>query len=187
MYDNEQIADISIVVWSLWTSRNKVCFNEAPQDPVRGMLNSLALRKDFITTKDMESKVGEKRLPGDGTQWIKPRRGMVKICDASVCGNGFVGLGCVIRDSNGQVIGAAVDRVNGNMGVEPAECLAIRMALKHGRDLGVVDCIVESDCLVVVSKLLSSNENQDMIIDDCRDLSRCFNYVEFAFYKEDGK
>lgn len=72
---------------------------------------------------------------------------MVKIsCDASVCKNGFVGLGFIIRDFNSALVGAGMDRVTGNVGVLNEEALAIRLALKYGRELGLDHCIVESDC-----------------------------------------
>lgn len=38
-------------------------------------------------------------------------------CDASVRGNGFVGIGFIIRDSAGLTRGAGVEKIYGNMSV----------------------------------------------------------------------
>lgn len=80
------------------------------------------------------------------SRWQKPPSDVLKInCDASVRGNGFVGIGFVIRNNLGKVRGAGVDRIHGNLEVDCVKALAVRHALRFAKDFGVSKLIVESD------------------------------------------
>lgn len=66
-------------------------------------------------------------------------------CDASVRGKGFIGIDFVIRNNDGKVTGAGVNRIQGNMDVDSAEAFAVRSALRLSRDFAFSKVIVESD------------------------------------------
>ena len=60
---------------------------------------------------------------------------------------GVTGLGGVIRDTDGEVLGAFAKRIQGCLDVQMAECLAIRSGLIFALDSGIQDDEVESDAL----------------------------------------
>lgn len=69
-------------------------------------------------------------LTDTASRWVRPPVGVFKLnCDALVKRNGFIEVGFVIRDHNGLVSAAGVDRFMGNMGVLCAETLAIHCGL----------------------------------------------------------
>lgn len=81
--------------------------------------------------------------PPEVIKWKKPPSDQVKLnCDASVRGNGFVGIEFVARDSNGTVLGAGVDRINGNLSVACAQAIALSFA----GNIGFSKIVVVSDC-----------------------------------------
>lgn len=62
--------------------------------------------------------------------WLCPPIEILKLnCNASVRQNGFVGIGFAIRDYQGCLMTAGVDRFMGDVGVAYTETLAIRCGL----------------------------------------------------------
>lgn len=60
----------------------------------------------------------------DKSRWEKPTISVVKVnCDSLVRGNGFVGIGFVVHDNSSKVLGAGIDRIQGNFEVECAEVM----------------------------------------------------------------
>lgn len=57
-----------------------------------------------------------------------------------------VGLGAILRDSNGNIVITASMKENMILPPETAECLAILRGLQHCLSLGIIKLIVESDC-----------------------------------------
>lgn len=66
-------------------------------------------------------------------------------CDASIRGNGFVGIGFVIRDSSSKVIRAGIDKVQGDLEVEIVEVMAVRMTFQFIKEFRCPKINVESD------------------------------------------
>lgn len=58
-------------------------------------------------------------VPTKVIKWVKPNANKVKVqYDASVRGNGFVGIGFVARDSHELILGAGVDIILGNISMD---------------------------------------------------------------------
>lgn len=86
--------------------------------------------------------------------WVRPEFGTFKVnCDASVRRNGFVGVGFIVRDDQGGVIGSGVNRFQRNFSVDCAETIAVRSAMLYARSLGPEDIIVENDSSIVIEGL----------------------------------
>lgn len=103
-------------------------------------------------------------------------------CDASVKGNGFIGVGFVVRNSLGLswrlvLIGFKVILLGGGV-----ETIAIRSAMKFAKECGFQKFLVKSDCSNVMRRLshkVLENSYLSLIIGDCVALVSLFEYVVF--------
>ncbi|KAL5847316.1 hypothetical protein ACOSQ3_010840 [Xanthoceras sorbifolium] len=91
-------------------------------------------------------------------RWIPPDEGFVKVnSNAAIdISRGMVGLGWVVRDSEGFVLLSAVKPVMGGFSLEVAEVLAVLTALQVARDSGFNRVILDMDASTIV-KLIRSN------------------------------
>ena len=91
-------------------------------------------------------------------QWRLPPSGHYKInVDATVhIEQQLIGLGAVIRNSKGQVLGAAVRSTSFQEDVTAAEVEAIKWGMEMAKEARLMDVIVETDCMEVVN--LANNE-----------------------------
>lgn len=142
-YNSDQLAAIVMILWSIWSLRNKCWAEELPDDQVREMTKALALMEEFRPANKDYSKGKEILTRRRLDRWSATPQGVLKVnCDALVHHHGFIGVAFVIRYSTRTVIGSGVNRQLGNMGMKNAEALAIRMALQFSIELELVCCVV---------------------------------------------
>lgn len=93
-------------------------------------------------------------VPTKVIKWVKPNANKVKVqYDASIRGNGFVGIGFVARDSHELILGAGVDIILGNISIDCAEALTIKHAMVFTSNIDLPNIIVENDCRIVIDAL----------------------------------
>ncbi|XVF47620.1 hypothetical protein PTKIN_Ptkin03bG0124600 [Pterospermum kingtungense] len=73
-------------------------------------------------------------------------------------GDRFGGVDIVIRDYEGQVIGATCKAINRIADVESLEALAVVHGLRFAKDLGIFPVIVEGDSLSVISAITTQGD-----------------------------
>ena len=66
---------------------------------------------------------------------------------------GSAGVGVVVRDCNGHLIGALRQNICSVQSVEMAEALATRRAVRFATELCVFQVIIEGDCSRVIAAL----------------------------------
>ena len=97
------------------------------------------------------------------------------------------GIGVVIRDSNGEVIGALSESSFLPATVENVEAIACRNAVSFARDLGSV--VFEGDSETITRAINSDSTclaSFGHIVDDARTLALCFNSFSFIHVKRSG-
>lgn len=128
--------------------------------------------------------------PQNSKVWKPPPDGFIKVnCDASLCDQGWVGLGAVARDSSGAVIFAGTRRMRGGWPPKIAECKALWFAVKPARRYGLHKVIFEADCQLVIcrlTKLATYFSELDTILDDVLFLSSSFEFFSWSHVKRDG-
>ena len=81
-----------------------------------------------------------------------------------------IGVGGVIRDAHGEVLGAFTKQVQGIFEPLMAELIAIRTGLMFARDIGIMAHVIESDCIGAVQAIQTGSTSGEMgvIIQDIR-------------------
>ncbi|PON55937.1 hypothetical protein TorRG33x02_298020 [Trema orientale] len=118
-----------MILCGLWSDRNRVIHGGLPKrselilETVLNFLSSFQQRKGLHRSSSFS--------PMRTIRWDPPELGSFKlITDASVrCGDGWVGLGGVIRDSNGSVLACFSKKSHGSLSVENSKPMAIREGL----------------------------------------------------------
>ncbi|KAH9684396.1 reverse transcriptase domain-containing protein [Citrus sinensis] len=184
MMPHQRVWDYDVI----WVNRNNKVWNNTACS-VCQILNSAgqflyqwqaAKRQVFDINDDTQ------RLVHGALCWEKPKFGWVKCnVDAAVfASQGKIGIGCVIRNSQGGFLAARCVEVVGNFGAREAEALSIREALSWMKELHFPCVIIEMDCLQVFRALVeefSSPNGFGLIIEDCRALVKFIGEVQFSF------
>lgn len=100
--------------WSMWRARNDFIFNGKP------ISVNLLTKYFYNLRKDCEVKLTVKKAI---CSWTPPPQNFVAInVDGSVLGDKVVaGYGCIIRNSNGAFVGAAVGTL-GKLEINTVDC-----------------------------------------------------------------
>ncbi|XP_042974616.1 uncharacterized protein LOC122306248 [Carya illinoinensis] len=173
---------MAVVTWRLWKRRNEVIFQNEFTSPLSLM-------------KQVNQKLQDLKLLQHPTQiipamqeerveplqvWKAPPYGYYKInWDAAVDHkNQRVGIGVIIRDSDGQVIGTM--RKNKFLNPDPhlAEACAALHAVLLGSNIGLRNIFLEGDALNVVNAINGVGEHwgqAGMVIVDIQEILNCFN------------
>ena len=124
-------------------------------------------------------------------KWVPPPQGWFKV---NVDGAIFkktnkAGIGVVVRDSQGWVLAALTEKVDGIQDVEVIEALAIRRAIRFAIETSFNCVIIESDSLWVVKAIQDTAESTyhiGNIIDDVKLLSMTMKSCEFHHTKREA-
>ena len=92
--------------------------------------------------------------------WLPPQSGYLKLnVDASVLsGSDHIGIGAIIWDEKGRILGAVAKSVEGTFSPFLAECMALREGLMIAKELESVTLVVETDAINVVSTVSNNLE-----------------------------
>lgn len=110
-----------------------------------------ALLRDW---RAAQAEVTVRSLQGDqgNRTWMKPEVGWLKInTDAAVFQDGSIGVGAVIRDSQGCFIGAGCCKVEGAWSSREAEAISMKEALSWIINRAYNQCVFETDLKSLVS------------------------------------
>nr|XP_021852026.1 uncharacterized protein LOC110791585 [Spinacia oleracea] len=181
---------VLFLIWSLWHRRNKWTFDRA-SEPDCVFVNRVGrLVEDFGT---YTTKIYGKQLHGSGRSSgvrAPPSMEVIKSnVDASLCVDGWVGLGAVARNWKGEVLFAAVRRHQARWSPLVAESKAALFGLKKARQYGFQDVILESDSETVVSRMSKNSFGfslVDNVLEDISSYSCNFNFVSWSHVRRDG-
>ncbi|XP_021761446.1 uncharacterized protein LOC110726302 [Chenopodium quinoa] len=135
--------------------RNKWVFESVWDSDVALLLRHSRLVTDF--GEYTERIYGNTTSPGEPVGspiWVPPPIDFVKVnVDATITENGWVGLGAIARDDRGRILFSAVCRTRARWEPLVAECKAALFGIKKAREKKLANIILESDSLLLVSKL----------------------------------
>ena len=198
VHDDYRAEIFVLISWLLWNRRNLLRLNK-PVHPLH-MLPSLAggMLQDFINAQD---PVPKPVATTSTSRWCPPDQYWYKAnYDGAVFkSSNTAGLGVVIRDWRGDILGVMAVRIPLPHSVPEVEALACRHAVSFAVDLGLQEIIFEGDSAIInqaITSGLSSPALYGHIVDDVFHLTlqlrsrkfsqvpRCCNKVADAFAKK---
>ncbi|GMN40729.1 hypothetical protein TIFTF001_009947 [Ficus carica] len=152
----EDFALVCWLAWKLWCERNKVVHGGEESDPEDILdLGSAS----FGEWQALYQVPVQSQVVGSDV-WLPPQSGYLKLnVDASVSPESdHIGIGAVIRDEKGRILGAMAKSVEGTFSPFLAECIALREGLMMAKELESVTIVVETDAINVVSAVSDNTE-----------------------------
>lgn len=181
---------LAVLFWSIWEKRNSARVSGCKMSLQDMRTRAVRLLCDFAnahtTTRQQHSPV-----PAQWVRWIPPISPRYKVnYDGAIFKDlGAAGLGVIIRDSVGRVIGALAERIPLPSSVAMVEALACRRAVLFAMELSVFDATFEGDAEIVYKALREGDANHPefgLIINDSLRLASGFRFCNFAHVKRLG-
>ena len=128
------ITHFMAVSWNIWNNRNGIRHGEKPKTVASLILEATRLVVDYQSIQDYLIPSANS-LP---TRWTPPITG---VCKANVDGAVFrdqstTGMGVLLRDDKGQVVGALSQQIYSPLGPLEAEAKAMEVVI-FARDIGI--------------------------------------------------
>ncbi|XP_058749860.1 uncharacterized protein LOC131622856 [Vicia villosa] len=165
-------------LWKVWQARNALVFRNSVPNPslIAQEVNSEVLEFNACVRLDATVLRPLQVESSFGNSWIIQT-------DAGCFEEGFVVLGCVIRDPLGEVVMVATNRLPCVAPPNVAEGFGIRWALNLAKDAGLENIMLLSDALEVVDCIngVCCVAILEPIVVDCQTLFKCFHSVSVMF------
>ncbi|KAH9649551.1 rnase h domain-containing protein [Citrus sinensis] len=144
----EELQRIIALCWAAWYSRNRSIFENVEQDPHITVAKADATVEAYARVKMGKILAAASNTPEKSSSWLPPPQGLFKAnVDAAINEEKRkAGLGVVIRDSNGEVIAAAVNRTPFYGNVAQAEAAAVNFGIQIAMEADLLPLTVETDC-----------------------------------------
>lgn len=139
------------IAWAAWFCRNDKLNNNGVANPIQIAANFAKLVSDYVEYAQLVFTPAPGAARGSALGWNTPMEGHIKInSDAHIAGGSGVGLGVVLRDSEGQIVAAGVRKLDARWGVEQTEVAAAKYGLQLAHRLGFPRVVLECDSMNVV-------------------------------------
>ncbi|XP_021755004.1 uncharacterized protein LOC110720310 [Chenopodium quinoa] len=180
----------SILAWVIWMERNDKIFSDktTPNDVLLARVYK-AVEEHGLYSKKVYA-VSAAKQQASSNKWNPPPVGVVKLnSDASLSEEGWVGMGVIARDSEGNVLFAATRRVKAWWPPGIAEGKAMLLAVKLAKRFGYDNVILESDNQVLITRLTKASvylSDFDVVLEDILSTSSAFMSFLWSHVKRDG-
>ena len=194
--EDQHLAErFAFVAWSIWHTRNASRMKIPCSPYARLYQDSMDRLQEYQAAQTLDeptdSPVLDQEIHQVPTKWSPPCSNIYK---ANFDGAVFqelqkAGVGVVIRNSNGEVIGALSESYFLPATVEDVEAIACRKAISFAINLGLENVVFEGDSETIIKALNSDFTcltSFGHIIDDARTLALCFDTFSFMHVKRSG-
>ncbi|XP_041011337.1 uncharacterized protein LOC121255120 [Juglans microcarpa x Juglans regia] len=163
----------------IWNRRNEAVHGKKFRHPNSILQKAYEDTRLFNAAKVFVKSPGVVTCPEDKPSWKKPPDGKYKVnWDAALNESlGVLGIGAIIRDSQGMVLGTIRARRNIRVSPFTAEAYAMLMAILFCKDTGVTNIVLEGDSLQVVKQMQKSVKDWShggLIIEDVKAIMKSF-------------
>ncbi|GMI87307.1 hypothetical protein like AT3G09510 [Hibiscus trionum] len=186
-HTNYQHAEIITTIWAIWYGRNKKVHEGVTQSTVEVVI----FIKKYFSELRMSTTSLTHHSVRENVRWIPPPATYTKVnVNASFLLSETKSItGIVIRDNEGEIIGAAY-QINLNVvNVFEAEALAVTQGLVFAEEIGCLDIILEEDSKSIISKLKNRNDDLSSIrlqIGTAKSIAGRFRNCRFSFTGRQG-
>ncbi|XP_050247979.1 uncharacterized protein LOC126695321 [Quercus robur] len=130
-WEHSDVEKLIVVAWALWSNRNE-CRNRGVKKSCQALLQGALEYLDAYQACVVEL--------GNPKQPVEPEHRLA-------------GVGILIRDAEGHLIGACSKKLEAPLGAIEAEAKAVELGLLFARDLSIQDFTLESDSLMLINVL----------------------------------
>ena len=141
------------ISWNIWYNRNAQRVGTTAVTLERIYSDAVDRLHEFQMAQD---NLVQQQVVAHPTHWLPPPPNQYKAnSDGAIFkDSGTTGLGVVVRDSEGMVIAALLERIALPPTVEDVEALACRRAISFSIELGLQDVIFEGDSEIIHKHLI---------------------------------
>ena len=178
---------LAFTSWSMWNRRNQLRFKESAC-PLNQILPLAKERKrEFQCLQPTTLKMQHRKH----TTWKPPNKDCYKVnYDGAIFEQqGKVGLGVVIRNSNGEVMASMSQLVQLPTTVSQVEAMATRKATEFALEIGFDKIILEGNSEIVYKDLMNNGSSLALhghLIQDVKVLVPLFSSVCFSHVSRTG-
>uniref|UniRef100_A0A7N2RE64 RNase H type-1 domain-containing protein n=1 Tax=Quercus lobata TaxID=97700 RepID=A0A7N2RE64_QUELO len=175
--------DVGLMVttaWGIWTNRNEVRHGKSrkPASVLVGWTKELL--ENFVmanhSTRPFKDPVEAIWQPPKPSWYKANTNGAVYTQQKET------GIGVVIRDHHGEVVAALSKRIKAPLGAVEVEAKAMEEGVRFAWEMGIRDCLFESDSLTVVNAMQRRIEPPSSIINVINgSLSQLYRFREVNF------
>ncbi|KAM0914022.1 hypothetical protein ACQ4PT_011738 [Festuca glaucescens] len=149
-----QATTFAVTCWQIWEARNDARNDRDCLQPSR-LANNILVYVDSIVKFCSNSSPTKRCVSPPKSHWSPPpvSTSCVNVDAAVFQSENLVGWGAVVRDHRGAVQLAGHGTVQGSLGPEAAEALAVRQTMEITRENGIRKIVLASDCLSLILKI----------------------------------
>nr|GMC64734.1 uncharacterized protein LOC109164833 [Ipomoea batatas] len=177
---------LAMLCWAIWEARNQKLWKNITSTPHTIVEGARSLWRNWVEAQNLQPSSAQPH-PAQVCRWKNPQSGWIKAnVDAALDGNrNWMGLGCVLRDEDGNFIAALCTPWKGKLLAKEAEALGVREALSWIKQLNYTHVEVEMDAANVLHEI---NHPQGfspvkVLIHDVKEIARSVPHVIFSFVK----
>jgi hypothetical protein len=173
-----------MISWLIWYHCNRVRMHQPTDQITRIVPRAQELITEFTNEQDRPPVISMQPTASAVIKWKPPVKGryMVNYDGAIFRNMNDVGLGVIIRNARGEVMGSLCQRVPFPHSIEVVEASAARCAIQFAKDLGIMEIDLKGDSKTVVDALLLSGPCTTFyghIIEDIKLIARGLCSVHF--------
>nr|XP_023914280.1 uncharacterized protein LOC112025826 [Quercus suber] len=177
-------------IWTIWYKRNLLRTNGKPF-PINQLLLNVGAALDGFVPPIPPKPPNQVACIPQTVKWRPPPSSFLKVnFDGAVFQDEVVaGVGVIIQDEKGQVIGFTARKIPLTLSIAAIEAFAAITTLKFAHDFGLSSLILEGDSEVVINALKSEEDSLvkfSHLIEEGKSIANSFNVVQFCHVKREG-
>nr|XP_023891465.1 uncharacterized protein LOC112003484 [Quercus suber] len=151
----------AVTAWSLWNNRNSVIHGGQSKGK-EGFIKFVAMNVEETKGENVTQR---RAHPSSTQQWSPLKQGWYKVnTDGAIFREtGSWGIGVVVRNEKGQIMGTLCKRLGLSLGALEVGAKAMEEGFQFARDLSLAQIVIECDSQVVVSSLCNQGLVQSSV------------------------